>query len=172
MARRRPSPYLELNGPVFDTDVQSIIIDAAAEGLDELADDADDVMASHIAAGGLVDTGELLQSVTADYIRSSRDVVGYVKVWPTATWTGTVTIRQTGFTWKQNRRTGSIRRIKTFDVRASTQDNRPPGVWLKKGTRGGVKLTRGYDFAGRTATVLRARNHQVVGDRIAAALNG
>lgn len=169
---RRSSPYLELNGPVFDQNVHTLIINAAAAGLDELADDADDIMASHIAAGGLVDTGTLLRSVTTQFIRSSQANVGYVKVWPTATWTGSVTVRQTGFTWKQNRRTGSIRRIKTWSINATTQDNRPPGVWLKKGTRGGVKLTKGYDFAGRTATVLRSKNYQVIGDRIAEALNG
>lgn len=82
---RRPSQYIELSGPLFEDDVIARFKGAVAEGLQELADEADDIMASVIAAGGLIHTGRLLRSVDAQYIRTGTNI-GYAKIVPTDVW--------------------------------------------------------------------------------------
>lgn len=83
---RRASQYVELEGPLFDPDVIRRFKQAVAEGIEELADEGDDIMMSQIAAGGFVRTGQLLQSVDVVFVRRSRDVIGYAKILPTAVW--------------------------------------------------------------------------------------
>lgn len=83
---RRPNQYVELEGPLFDPDVIARFKDAVAEGIEELADEGDDVMMSQIAKGGFERTGQLLRSVDVVFVRRSRDVIGYAKILPTAVW--------------------------------------------------------------------------------------
>ena len=174
MARSRT--YIELDGPLFEDDVLRRFKGAVFSGIEELADEADDIMASHIAAGGMVDTGRLLASVNIQSVRSSQDVIGYSVVTPTDTWQGSVTVRQTGSyikTVKVGQSQRSVkRRVKTWSVSSTTTTSRPPRIWLTKGTRRGAKLRSGYDFYARTATAVRAMNHHaIVAKYIAEALN-
>lgn len=83
---RRPNQYIEFEGPLFDPDVIRRFKDAVAEGIEELADEGDDVMMAQIAKGGFVRTGQLLRSVDVVFVRRSRDVIGYAKILPTAVW--------------------------------------------------------------------------------------
>ena len=78
--------YIEIDGPLFDPDMVRRFKDAVAEGIEELADEADDIMASQILAGGFVRTRQFLESVDVVFIRSSPDVIGYAKILPTAVW--------------------------------------------------------------------------------------
>lgn len=82
---RRPSQYIELSGPLFEEDAIANFRQAVREGIEDLAEEADDIMASHIAAGGLIDTGRLLRSVDIIYIRTG-DQIGYAKIMPTDVW--------------------------------------------------------------------------------------
>ena len=45
---RRPNQYIELSGPLFEPTLIKGFNDAVSEGIQELADEADDIMASHI----------------------------------------------------------------------------------------------------------------------------
>jgi len=85
MMARRPSTYIELSGPLFADDAIAKFKDAVAEGIQDLAEEADDIMASHIAAGGLIDTGRLLRSVDIIRVRSGGNI-GYAYIAPTDVW--------------------------------------------------------------------------------------
>lgn len=157
---RRVSTYIELDGPLFEPSMIRKFNGAVYSGMEEIADEGDDIMASQIVAGGFVDTGRLLRSVDITTKRSSLDVTGYFVITPTDTWKGSVTVTKTGTTVKRNKRTGKMQRANVYSIGVSTNDSRPTKTWLAKGTRAGKKLRPGYDFYARTATALRNMNPQ------------
>jgi len=83
--KRKPSKYLELDGPIFDPAVQREMNDAIAEGLDELGDQAAGILAGYVSAAGFVKTGAFLQSIDSKLTRTG-DSAGYVKIAPTDVW--------------------------------------------------------------------------------------
>lgn len=83
--KRKPSKYLELDGPVFDPAVQRQMNDAIADGLEELGDQASGILAGYVSAAGFVKTGAFLKSIDSKLTRTG-DAAGYVKVAPTDVW--------------------------------------------------------------------------------------
>lgn len=168
---------VKVTGPLFQHNTAKVVTGAVFVGILDLAEEADDIMASHIARAGFVDSGELLRSVAIRPVRSSDVVTGYALVSPTATWKGTLAIRQTGTRAKMSyvgpNRAPRVRTIKQWDIRASSSLNRPTFEWLRRGVRNQRKLRPGYDFIGRTATVVRGLDvNGIVGKQVAGALNG
>lgn len=171
MAPRR-TQYIELSGPIFEDDVARKFNGAVYAGMEEIADEGDDIMAAQIAAGGFVDTGRLLRSVDILTKRSSQDVTGYFAITPTDTWKGSVSVTKTGTKSVKDKKTGKKKKVGTYSVAISTNDSRPTKTWLARGTRSGKKLRPGYDFYSRTATALRNMNpNDIVAPYIAEALN-
>ncbi len=83
---KRSKPYIELDGPVFDPDVQRILISAVDEGLEALGDEASGILVGFIHQAGFVKTGAFARSVDSE-LRKRRDTeVGYVKVQVTDAW--------------------------------------------------------------------------------------
>lgn len=168
---RMATHYIEVSGPLFDSEMTRLFKGAVAQGIEDIADEADDIMVSHIVAGGMVVSGALMRSVDAVMVRSSQDVIGYATVTPTDTWGGVVTIRQTGTVKKTSAKTGKTRRVKTWAHTSFTSASRPTKTWLTKGTRNGKQLRRGYDFYRRTAQdVRRLAPHDMVLRRVMAVL--
>lgn len=168
---RKPNQYIELDGPLFDPGMIRLFNGAVYAGMAELADEADDIMAAQISAGGLVASGRLLRSVDIQTKRSSQDVIGYFKIEPTDVWQGSVSVRKTGTATRTTKK-GKRQRVNVYSVRSSTSASRPPKTWIAKGTRGGKKLTRGYDIFARTATAVRRLDHnRIIAGYIEKALN-
>ncbi len=164
---RRPTQYIEISGPLFESDVIRRFNDAVYSGMEEMADEGDDIMASQIAAGGMMDTGRLLRSVDIITKRASQDVIGYYAITPTDTWKGAVTLTKVG-----TKKGKKGKRVGVYHVGVVTNDSRPTKTWLAHGTRRGVRLRRGYNFYARTATALRRMDpHAIIAPYIAEALN-
>lgn len=113
---RKGSQYLELSGPLFDDDAIEKFKDAVAWGIEELADEADDIMGSFIMQGGFVDTGRLLRSVDADFIRTGGQI-GYAKVLPTDVWPEPDRPTRT---WIARGVRGGVKLRKQFDIFSRT----------------------------------------------------
>lgn len=113
---RRPTPYIELSGPLFEPDAIDKFRDAVAEGIEDLADEADDIMVSFIAAGGFIHSGRLLRSVDVDYIRRPG-AIGYAKVWPTDVWPNASRPTRT---WIARGVRGGVKMRKSYDIFART----------------------------------------------------
>lgn len=113
---RRPTPYIELSGPLFELDVIKRFNGAVRWGIEELANEADDIMASHIAKGGLIDTGRLLRSVDVTLVRSG-DAVGYAKIMPTDVWPSP---HRPTRTWIARGIRGGVKLRKQYDIFSRT----------------------------------------------------
>lgn len=160
--------YIEVSGPLFDPDIVRLFKGAVHAGIEDIADETDDIMVSQIVAGGMVETGALMRSVDIMLVRSSQDVIGYAAVAPTDTWRGSLAVRQTG-TVKKTSKSGKTRRVKVYSRSATTSagSNRPTHAWLIKGMRGGKKLRPGYNFYSRTATAVKRLDYNgMVGKHI------
>lgn len=169
---RKPNMYVQLDGPLFDTGMIRLFNGAVFAGIEEIADEADDIMMAQISAGGLVDTGALLRSVDIITKRSSQDVIGYAKIEPTDVWQGSVSVKKIGTKRSKYKTKGKYRKVGVYSVSTSTSTSRPPKTWLSKGIRSGKKLTKGYDIFARTATAVRRLDTQErVAKHIAEALN-
>ncbi len=114
---RRPNPYIELDGPLFDPNVIRNFKQAVAEGIEELAEEGQDVMMAQISAGGFIRTGAFLRSVDVVFVRSSQDVIGYAKILPTATWPDSDRPTRT---WIARGLRGGVKMRKSFDIFART----------------------------------------------------
>lgn len=113
---RKGSQYIELSGPLFDDDAIAKFKDAVAWGIEELADEADDIMGSFIMQGGFVDTGRLLRSVDVDFIRTGGQI-GYAKVLPTDVWPEP---NRPTRTWIARGTRGGVKLRKQFDIFSRT----------------------------------------------------
>ncbi|MBI5289698.1 MAG: hypothetical protein HY873_12065 [Chloroflexi bacterium] len=114
---RKPNQFIELDGPLFDPNVVRNFKQAVAEGIEELADEGDDVMMAQISAGGFVRTGQFLRSVDVVFVRSSLDVIGYAKILPTAVWPDADRPTRT---WIARGLRGGVKMRKGFDIFART----------------------------------------------------
>lgn len=114
---RKPNQYVELEGPLFDPNVIRNFKQAVAEGIEELADEGQDVMMAQISAGGFVRTGQFLRSVDVVFTRSSQDVIGYAKVAPTAVWPDADRPTRT---WIARGLRGGVKMRKSFDIFSRT----------------------------------------------------
>lgn len=98
MPRRgvRTSKWLQLDGPLFEEDVDGRLIDAINEGVEETGREAAGILAGFIATSGFVKTGGFLRGVDSE-MRKREGEPGYAKVgvfsgaWPeddrpTRTW--------------------------------------------------------------------------------------
>ena len=162
MARKK-SEYIELDGPLFDADMTEKVNDAVAEGIEELGEDAAEIMVSFISAAGFVASGAFISSTDSVFKRSGRGVVGFAKVTPTDTWSGSITLGHAGATTKSGKAKLSVTSV-------SSGNNRPPKTWLATGTRGGKKLRPGNNVWAKTATRVNAMKVQRIADKIAKAL--
>ena len=90
--------------------------DAVAEGIEELADEADDIMGSFILQSGHVDTGRLLRSVDVVYIRTGG-AIGYAKVLPTDVWPDADRPTRT---WIAHGQRKGVKLMKQFDIFSRT----------------------------------------------------
>lgn len=85
---RKPSQYIELDGPLFEADMGLRVKDALAEGVEELGEDAAEIMVSLIARAGFVRTGAFISSTESIFKRRGRDEVGFARVTPSDSWKG------------------------------------------------------------------------------------
>jgi hypothetical protein len=167
---RKASENVYLDGPLFEPDMIKKFRGAVYAGIAELADEADDIMAAQIEAGGLVASGRLLRSVDVALVQTGGEI-GYARIEPTDTWKGTTAVKRVG-TKKTRTKKGKLKSSGIYHVSTSTSTSRPPKIWLSKGTRSGKKLTKGFDIFARTATAVKNLDHnRIVAKYIAEALN-
>lgn len=82
---RQPYQYIELDGPLFDDDMIHRFRLAVREGIGELAEEGEGIMASVIANAGFVKTGGFVQSVDS-FVKFREGDIGYAKIYPTDAW--------------------------------------------------------------------------------------
>lgn len=95
---RRPRVTYELDqvGPFFMPGRKQRVKGALAEGVQDVGKRGEELYRGFVIGGGFTDTGAFADSITSDFRRRSKDVVGYAKVEvqdsypkpgrPTATW--------------------------------------------------------------------------------------
>ena len=85
---RKPSQFIELDGPLFDADMSLRVKDALAEGVKELGEDAAEIMVGFISQAGFIATGAFISSTESVFKRRGRAEVGFAKVTPSDSWKG------------------------------------------------------------------------------------
>lgn len=80
----RKTEYIELSGPLFEPDVIDRFHDAVAEGIEDLAEQGEDILTQFVAQAGFIDTGSFISSIGVEVKRSRG--AGYATVRPTAVW--------------------------------------------------------------------------------------
>lgn len=161
---RKPSQYIELDGPLFDENMKHRFVIAVREGMEDLSEDLEGVMAATISQGGFVKSGDFLRSVDSVQRYRGLDEVGYIKIYPMDSWSGTITLGHAGAKTKSGKARMTVTSV-------SSSNHRPTRTWADRGTRRGVKLRKGLNIFSRTATAGRNIDKQQFADKIAEALN-
>lgn len=156
--------YIELDGPLFEPGMRAAFAGAVREGMAELSEDLEGVMAGVISGGGFVKTGSFLRSVDSIQRYRGPEEVGYIKIYPMDSWSGTITLGHNGAKTKKGKARMTVTSV-------DSSNNRPTRTWADRGERRGVKLRKGLNIFSRTATAGRNIDKQQFADKIAEALN-
>ena len=85
MAKRK-SQFIELDGPVFDPEVQKLIVGALNEGIEDLAQEGEGILVGFIHQSGFVKTGAFASSVDSEMRNRNAAEPGYAKLGVTDAW--------------------------------------------------------------------------------------
>lgn len=84
---RRPTQYIEISGPLFESDAIRRMHDAVAEGMEELGDEGASILGTAILQRGFVNTGRFLSEIeTIAKRQNPNESAGYVAVSVGGTW--------------------------------------------------------------------------------------
>ena len=86
MARPRVYYTLQNTGPLFIPGVRNNVKQALAEGVEDVGDRGANLYYGFVIEGGFTESGQFADSIFSDFRRRGKDVVGYAKVAPAATW--------------------------------------------------------------------------------------
>jgi len=78
MARRK-SQFIELDGPVFDPEVQTVVAGAINKGIADLANEGEGILLGFIHVAGFVKTGEFAGGVDSE-MHTRPNEPGYSKL--------------------------------------------------------------------------------------------
>lgn len=175
-ARRYSSKYIDIEtrGALFDKAMRARFYNAVAESIEDTGEEAVGIMMGVISQNGLVKTGNLLRSTDSAVVRSGPMVMGYAKVQPEDTWSGTISLGHSGAMTKyKNRKTGKRRKRMTVQS-VSSSNHRPTLTWIDKGVRKEKKLRKSANIFSRTTNALKSRGrvYDNFAAKIAAALDG